>query len=137
MTLSCKRSINYLSGMVYFQVCSSIQHMQMLHRKLTWSKRRNFLLPTLMCSVIVFLIGKIYPPKNIFTRNQTFTVINITDFVFTINSDACDGVATLNYVILVNSALQNKVANRYAPDQVNQVNHCKRICLSVSLSVSS
>ena len=109
----------------------------MLHRKLTWSKRRNFLLPTLMCSVIVFLIGKIYPPKNIVTRNQTFTVINITDFVFTINSDACDGVATLNYVILVNSALQNKVANRYAPDQVNQVNHCKRICLSVSLSVSS
>ena len=56
-----------------------------------------------------YLEEKTLPYNNIGQPRQMFTVINLTSIVFLINSDTCDTSSTLHHIILVNSALGNKV----------------------------
>ena len=66
---------------------------------------------------MIAIFGNGYPqeyikstlPKSIGQTNQMFTVINLTNIVFTLCSNTCDSTSTLHYIILVNSALGNKV----------------------------
>ena len=71
----------------------------------------------LLCSLMIAFFGNSYPqeyikstlPNSIGQTSQMFTVINLTNIVFTLCSNTCDSTSTLHYIILVNSALGNKV----------------------------
>ena len=72
----------------------------------------------LLCSLLIAILINNYPSENIEKTlpynnigqpRQMFTVINLTSIVFLINSDTCDTSSTLHHIILVNSALGNKV----------------------------
>ena len=89
----------------------------MLRRSLNIVIKCYMLGSVLLCSLMIVIFDNSYPSDYMsstlqnnpeWAPNQMFTVINFTNFIFTLCSNTCDSTPTIHYIILVNSALGNK-----------------------------
>lgn len=89
----------------------------MLSRSLKFVIKCYMLGSALLCSLMIAIFGNSYPSDDmnltlqndtVWAPNQMFTVINLTNIIFTLCSNTCDSTRTIHYIILVNSALGNK-----------------------------